>query len=278
MDAYGISVLVRGAGEYASAIARELFLAGNAVVLHQATPPTEIRRQRCYADAWYSQPSLLGSTPLDGVFARRVDTSPALTASLGRRDAIPLAAMPLEQVIDAWPWAVLIDARMPDKLVKPQRHLAGLTIGLGPGFLGGETVDLVIGTDDHNPGAFLPPGCCAAAPVVSDEPHRTLCRAPHAGVFHTECAIGDTVQRGDCVGWLGATAIHVPDHAPSSSLVRGLCRDGNTVGENDEILDLAPPGSKVNGISVKARQITRAVMLAIACDGVPFTTLRRSNP
>ena len=85
MDAYGISVVVRGAGEYASAIARELFLAGNAVVLHQDTPPKEIRRLRSFSEAWFCPPGPLSNTamigaPLDGVFARRVDSSAALTA------------------------------------------------------------------------------------------------------------------------------------------------------------------------------------------------------
>ncbi|SIS37088.1 xanthine dehydrogenase accessory factor [Insolitispirillum peregrinum] len=275
MDAYGISVIVRGTGEYGSAIARELFLAGNAVVLQQSTPPAEIRRLRCFSDAWFCSPgpfamASLSGAQLEGVFARRVDSPATLTACLGRREAIPLAAMPLEHVISAWPWAVLVDARMLRAPAKPQRHLAGLTIGLGGGFLGGETVDLVIGCDDQNPGAFVPTGHCLPFPQEESGPLRTVCRAPHDGIFHTAARIGDRVSPGETIGWVGASEIRIPDHAPQNSLIRGLPRDGATVRDSDEILDLAPPGSRVSGVSVKARTITRAVMLAIASDGEPI--------
>jgi xanthine dehydrogenase accessory factor len=267
MDAYGMSVLIRGCGESASAIARELFLSGNAVVMQQAGPPRDIRRLRCFSDAWYSEQAFVGTVPLEGVFARRVDSCDTMKRVMRRRDAIPLAALPLEAVAEAWPWSVLIDARMIDGVARPQRHLAGLSIGLGPGFLGGETVDLVIGTDDADPGAFLPPGRCAAPPRRDSEVSRNLCCAPHGGIFHAAARIGDAVHRGDCVGWLGATSIHVPDHAPRNSVIRGLPRDGATMAEGDEILDLAPPGARISGISTKARQITRAVMLAVESDG-----------
>lgn len=272
MDAYGISVIVRGTGEYASAIARELFLAGNAVALQQSKPPKDIRRLRSFSDAWYMAPGpfetlgMIGA-PLEGVFARRVDTPTSLVSCLGRRDSIPLAAMPLEHVIAAWPWAVLVDARMIKSPAKPQRHLAGLTIGLGGGFLGGETVDLVIGCDDHNPGAFIPSGQSLPLPRNDDSPQRTSFRSPHDGIFHTSCRIGDRVSSGQTIGWVGATPICIPEHAPHESTIRGLPRDGATVHDGEEILELAPPGSRVSGISVKARQITRAVMLAIAADG-----------
>jgi xanthine dehydrogenase accessory factor len=268
MDAYGISVLVRGSGEYASAIARELFLAGNAVAIQQVGPPSDIRRLRCYADAWHCEQNFIGSIALDGVFARRVDSLEAMKIALRRRDSIPMITLPLDPLIEMWPWSVLVDGRMNGGVARPQRNLAGLSIGLGPGFLGGETVDIVIGTDDANPGTFVPAGLCAAAPRENQNgPSRRLCTAPQGGIFHAAARIGDTVHRGDCVGWLGALSIHVPDHAPGNSRIRGLPRDGATLAEGDEILDLAPPGARISGVSTKARQITRAVMLAIASDG-----------
>jgi xanthine dehydrogenase accessory factor len=267
MDAYGMSVLIRGSGECASAIARELFLAGNAVVMQQAGPPNDIRRLRCYADAWYAEQTFVGSIPLDGIFARRVESIEAMKTAMRRRDAIPLIPLPLEPVVEVWPWSVLIDARMIGTMARPQRHMAGLSIGLGTGFLGGETVDLVIGTDDANPGVFVPAGLCALPKRTTTALPRTLCTAPQGGVFHAAARIGDTVHRNDCVGWLGALSIHVPDHAPGNSRIRGLPRDGAILTEGDEILDLAPPGARISGVSTKARQITRAVMLAVASDG-----------
>jgi xanthine dehydrogenase accessory factor len=69
-DAEGTSVLVRGVGEIASAVARHLIFVGFSVALHQMEPPAVIRRRMAFADAWFD-----GQATLDGVEARRARRS-----------------------------------------------------------------------------------------------------------------------------------------------------------------------------------------------------------
>ena len=60
---------------------------------------------------------------------------------------MPVAVTSFDDVIEATSWSALIDARMRKRAVpEGQRGIAPLTIGLGPNFVAGETVDLAIET------------------------------------------------------------------------------------------------------------------------------------
>ena len=78
---------------------------------------------------------------------RMVDTSAELRDTLAAREVVPVTVVPFSQALDAAAWSTLIDARMRKRAVpERQRGMAPLTIGLGPNFVAGETVDLAIET------------------------------------------------------------------------------------------------------------------------------------
>ena len=80
-----VRVLIRGVGEIGSAVARRLFIAGHAVVVHDGEQPTTTRRGMAFADAVFD-----GHATLDGVTAVRVDCAeavPALRRSGSRDDS-----------------------------------------------------------------------------------------------------------------------------------------------------------------------------------------------
>jgi xanthine dehydrogenase accessory factor len=93
------------------------------------------RRRRC------------GAATLDGLTAVRVNSSVELREGLNAGDVLPVSTAPFGDVLDAVSWSVIVDPRMRKRAVpEVQRGLAPMTIGLGPNFVAGETVDLAIET------------------------------------------------------------------------------------------------------------------------------------
>jgi xanthine dehydrogenase accessory factor len=135
-------VLVRGAGDVGSAVAAMLFRAGYLVALHDEPAPATPRRGMAFADAVFD-----GMARLDGLTALRVDTSAELRDALAAREVVPVTVVPFSQTLEAADWSAVIDARMRKRAVpERQRGMAPLTIGLGPNFIAGETVDVAIET------------------------------------------------------------------------------------------------------------------------------------
>jgi xanthine dehydrogenase accessory factor len=135
-------VLVRGVGDVGSAVAVLLFRAGYAVALHDEPAPATSRRGMAFTDAVFD-----GAATLDGLTAQRVETAPELRHALDAGEVVPVAVGLLSEVFDSAAWSALIDARMRKRAVpEKQRGIAPLTIGLGPNFISGETVDLAIET------------------------------------------------------------------------------------------------------------------------------------
>lgn len=141
-DKRNVPVLVRGVGDVGSAVAVLLFRAGYPVVLHDDSEPTTSRRGMAFTNAVFD-----GTAMLDGVAARRVDLLVSLNDAMIAREAVPVTTAPFQAVLKAVKWSALVDARMRKRVVPEcQRGLAPLTIGLGPNFIAGRTVNLAIET------------------------------------------------------------------------------------------------------------------------------------
>ncbi|ABO60174.1 carbon monoxide dehydrogenase maturation protein (plasmid) [Burkholderia vietnamiensis] len=124
-DAERLPVLVRGTGDIGSAIALALFRDGYPILLHDGPAPTAMRRGMAFTDAVFD-----GTAVLDGVTARRVDS-----------------CAPFHDVLAVAMWSAIIDARLRKRAIpEPLRGLAPITIGVGPNFVAGETVDFAIET------------------------------------------------------------------------------------------------------------------------------------
>ena len=118
------------------------YRAGYAVALHDEPAPATPRRGMAFADAVFD-----GWATLDGLTAVRVKTPAELRHALNAGDVVPVVPASFAEVIEATTWSALIDARMRKRAVpERQRGIAPLTIGLGPNFVAGETVDLAIET------------------------------------------------------------------------------------------------------------------------------------
>ncbi len=252
------SVLVFGMDELASAIARKLHLDGHAVALHQPSPPTTIRRRMAFADAWYE-----GSATFEGVEARRSDKAKDFLAGLRSGQFIPILWHSFDEVTERWPWDVLVDALPPNgRARRPLKNLADLSIGVGPGFVAEDTCDIVIDTRANDPGAVLRVGGIDEPQLPRDDPFSdgTLVPAPEGGLFQVSRFIGERVNPGDVLGFVGSTAIE----APTGGRLRGLARDGAALTKGAPVAEIAvSPSAEVVGICKRDRLIARSVAFVI---------------
>jgi xanthine dehydrogenase accessory factor len=266
------SVLVFGIGELASAVARKLHLAGHAVAIHQPSPPTTIRRRMAFADAWSD-----GACTFEGVEARRADKTKDFLAGLRSGTYIPVLWHPFDDVTTRWPWDVLVDAR--PKTDKPRQKLvdlSDLTIGIGAGFVAGETCDIVIDSGGRDPGAVLRAG---AAPDhgPKDAPFAdgALVHAPVHGLFHGSKLLGEPIEAGQILGFIGTTAVT----ASASGRLRGLARDGAAVAKGAEVAEIvsASPKAVFVGITQRDRMIARSVAFVIEMERAGYTPISFEN-
>lgn len=251
-------VLVRGFNEFGSAIAFQLFHRGVPVLLHDRPLPDDCRRTTSFTDAVW-----LGSVERDGVSARRIDDPRALEAVIEERSVIPLVVEPIEAVLAAYRPDVLIDARMRKREVQErQRGLAPLTVGLGPGFVAGEQVDLIVETGFGED--FARVSDRGATRPQSGEPGKVngvgrqrFVYAPAAGLFRTSLEIGALVQPGDVTGTLDGT----PVLAPVAGALAALVHDNVPVKAGVRLLIVEPRGPEAITRGIGQRQAQLASLL-----------------
>ena len=224
MPRMSVTVLVRGSGDVGSAVAVVLLRAGIGVAIHEVAAPSAPRRGMAFADAVFD-----GAASLDGVVARRIDDVARARARRSRPGRSSPSRPPRSTtVLAALAPDVLVDARMRKRAVpEPQRHLAPLTIGLGPNVVAGETTHLAIETQwGEQLGAVLEAGATRA---LGGEPRSfdghgrdRFVYAPVAGVLRTEARIAQRVAAGEVVATIGDE----PLRAPLDGILRGLTHDG----------------------------------------------------
>lgn len=260
-----LTILVRGAGDVGSAVAHQLFGAGYAVVLHDDPAPTTSRRTMAFTDAIFE-----GRATLAGIQAVLITDLAKMRSVLDDHTAIPVTVDPFAVALAALRPDILIDARMRKRSVpERQRGLAPLTIGLGPNFVAGETVDLAVETawgDDL--GAVVTAG---PTRPLAGEP-RTLAGhardrfvyAPLAGLFRTAYRIGDAVAAG-------TTVAYVDDHplaAPLSGTLRGLTHDAVPVAAGTKVIEVDPRGGPIpSSLGERPTRIAVGVLQALTMAG-----------
>ena len=255
-------VLIRGLGDVGSAVAAVLFRAGYRVALHDVPAPATPRRGMAFADAIFD-----GSTTLNGLTAKRIESAAESHQALARVVTLPVAVWPFADMLGAADWSVVVDARMRKREIpEQQRGIAPLTIGLGPNFVAGGNVDLAIETSwGDNLGVVIAVG--PTLPLDGEpRPIGGVARArfvyaPRAGRFDTAIHIGDRVEEGALVAAIADTALR----APISGIIRGLTRDGVDVGIRAKVIEVDPRGDPAAafGLGERPRRIAEGVFKAL---------------
>lgn len=253
-----MKVLIIGAGELASGCAQRLFQSGFDVVMTEVRQPLAVRRAVSFCTAVWE-----GEAEVEGVAARLWSLGDSLPETL---DHVAVFVDPELTLLDRWRPAVLVDARLLKKAKGTAVKQAPLVISLGPGAVCGRDAHIVVETHrGPDLGRLIQEGTAAAdtgvpGPLGGETAKRVL-RAPAAGPMRAVVAIGDTVEAGELIAWVGKH----PVHTGIGGVVRGLVRDGIVATPNLKLGDVDPRGDvqACFAVSDKSSAIGKAVLQAI---------------
>lgn len=295
-------IICRGAGDLATGIIHRLYRAGHRVIALETDYPAAIRRQVSFCEAVYD-----GSAAVEGVTARLVpvltdaetdtetysgvnDTPAAHTASekwdrsaieaVFEAGEVPLLIDPTGESIELLKPDVVVDAIIAKKNLGTTINMAPLVIGVGPGFMAGHDVHLVIESmRGHNLARIITDGMAQPNTGVPGNiagfTSERVVHAPAAGYIHDVRKIGDIVQKGDEIARIypdkgsfdNELSEYVPVNATITGIIRGLIREGYYFKKGFKIADIDPRESELTNcftISDKARSIAGSVLEAVS--------------
>lgn len=253
-------VIVRGAGDLATATIIKLSRAGYDVLALETQEPTQVRRNVSFAEAVYE-----GRHSVDGLEAVRIDS---LEDAFRAFDSglVPVLVDPQGESIARLHPAVVVDAIIAKRNLGTRIDMAPLTIALGPGFTAGTDVDVVIETQrGHNLGRIIRSGQAAANTgvpgIIAGYGAERVVRSSCGGIFRGLRTFGDIVRKGDVIAYV----CDQPQTAPIDGMIRGMLHSGLSVPEGFKIADIDPRGEGIeyDSPSDKARCIAGAVLEAV---------------
>ena len=255
-----LKVLVRGAGEIATAMACRMAEARFHVVMTETDHPEAVRRRFAFSEVIYEKVKTV-----EGKVARLVDDY-AGVMKCWENGEIAVIIDPEAKIKDQIHPDVEIDAIIAKKNLGTKMTDAELVIGLGVGFEAGVDTHVVIETNrGHNLGRIIRKGL---ADPDTGEPgniagytYERVLRAPCDGILETDHDLGDIVKAGDIIGYVDGQ----PMKTVLSGVIRGLLRNGTKVHKGMKSGDVDPRGqvTYVDTISDKGRTISGGVLEAI---------------
>ncbi len=252
--------LIRGAGDLASGIALRLWHSGFDVAMTEIEHPTSIRRTVSFSEAVVN-----GRADVEDVSAQLAENI-THAKELMKRDILPVFVDPECFCREALHPDILIDAILAKRNLGTKITDAPIVIGVGPGFEAGVDCHAVIETmRGHTLGRVIYNG---SALPNTDIPGRIggftgerVLRAPDNGFFKGTRRIGDIVEAGDIVGYVGEK----PMICTIGGVLRGLLADGTQTHEGMKAGDVDPRGERdyCYTVSDKALAIAGGVLEAI---------------
>ena len=256
-------IVVKGAGEMASAIAWRLYMANmRRICMLDLDQPLCVRRQVSFCTALES-----GAAVVEGVRAVAARDWGAIEAAWAAQSIPVVSTTDWERIDSKTPAPdVLIDAILAKRNLGTRKHAARLVIALGPGFTAGADCHLVIETNrGHDLGRII--ACGSAGPDtgvpgdIAGHTEKRVLRAPAAGTFDSQRAIGELVRVNDVIGHIAGQ----PITALLDGMLRGLIRPGTRVSAGLKLCDIDPRAKREHcqTISDKARAIAGAALEAV---------------
>ena len=270
-----ILIICRGGGDLATGIVHRLFRAGYQVLILETAEPAAIRRQVSFCEAVYE-----GTATVEGVTAERIYTAKKQAVEeVLQRGRIPLLVDPDGRSIEVLKPDVVVDAIIAKKNLGTYKEMAPLVIGIGPGFVAGKDVHLVVESmRGHNLARILETGSALAnTGIPGNIGGYTKERVIHAaaeGYMKTLHQIGDVVRKGEKIariyeqmspeGVFSGRFVSVEATIPG--VLRGLIREGYHFQKGFKIADIDPRESELANcftISDKASSIGGSVLEAV---------------
>jgi xanthine dehydrogenase accessory factor len=268
--------LIKGAGDLATGVAIRLHRSGFAVVMSEIAHPTAVRRAVAFAEAVTD-----GRVEVEGIEGVRAEDATAVRGVL-EAGKIAVIVDPQASIRAELAPVLLVDAIVAKRNLGTRITHAPAVVALGPGFTAGLDAHAVIETKRGSTlGRVITSGEALPDTGIPGEVggfgEERVLRAPAAGVFRGERAIGAAVTRGDIVGYVD----DAPVRSRLDGVLRGLLRSDLVVTAGFKVGDVDPRCAREHCflVSDKALAIAGGVLEA-ACallGGVHFVVERRSE-
>jgi xanthine dehydrogenase accessory factor len=253
-------ILIRGAGEVASAIAHKLSASRFQVCMTDITKPLAVSRGVCFCEVMYE-----GEKTIDGVTAKLVSSSDEIDKTW-QAGKIAVMIDPQASIKDSLKPDIIIDAIMAKKDTGTKITDAQLVIGMGIGFHVGKNAHLIVETSNsENMGRVLYKGEAEpndGVPVeINGLTQERVLRHPQGGLFKEVKLVGDTVKAGDIIGTVNGS----PVKSEIDGVVRALIRDNTNVAPMIKLGEIDPRGESwmCYAIRPRMRAIAGGVLEAI---------------
>lgn len=254
-------VVVRGGGDVSTGSIQRLHRAGFKVLVLEIPKPTAIRRTVALSEAIND-----GESKVEDIIAKRIENIDE-AESVWSEGKVAMMVDPKCESIEKLKPVAVVDAIIAKKNLGTNINMAPIVIGLGPGFVAGEDVDIVIETNrGHNLGKLIFEGPASAntgnpGNIQGYTTERVL-YSPGEGNIQNIHDIGDIVEKDEVI----ATVDGKPVKAKLAGVVRGLIKDQTYVTEGFKIGDVDPRSDQLENcytISDKARAIGGASLEAV---------------
>ncbi|MEG1104546.1 MAG: selenium-dependent molybdenum cofactor biosynthesis protein YqeB [Oscillospiraceae bacterium] len=246
-------VLIKGAGDIASGIAYRLFNCGFNIVMTDIEKPTTVRCTVAFSTAVYK-----GTQVVEGVTAERVKDCNGAKECFKQNKIAVIVGEAAEIAKELCP-DVFIDAVLAKYNTGTNTSLAPIVIGIGPGFTAGADCHAAVETKrGHTLGRVILSGTPIANTGIPGNiggfTSERIIRAGADGAFIPMAKIGDMVQKGDIVAWVGKAETA----AQLSGVVRGMLPEGTVVTKGMKSGDIDPRGIKEYCYSVSDKALAVA--------------------
>jgi len=257
----GDIVVVRGGGDIASGVIQKLHRTGFKVLVLENANPTSIRRTVCFSEAIHYNKITLEN--IVAVFCNNTDE----INKAWNKNQVPVVIDPQCKYVNEFKPLIVVDAIIAKINTGMNKNLAPVTVAVGPGFIAGKDVDVVIESNrGHNLGKLIFEGMAEPNTKVPGKiegfTFERVLYSPCEGLFKTQHSIGDIVKKGQII----ATVNEENVVSKIDGLLRGILRDNTYVPANFKIGDVDPRINQINNcytISDKARSIGGAVLEAV---------------
>ena len=245
-------VIVRGGGDVATGTIQKLKRVGFDVLVLEIERPTCIRRNVALAQAIFE-----GEIKIEDIEAIYCKDKSEIEKAFAD-DKIAVTVDPEGRFIEEMKPICVIDGILAKKNLGTKKDMAPITIGLGPGFVAGEDVDLVIETNrGHDLGRLIFEGSAAKNTGnpgnINGFTTERILRSSANGKLHIIKDLGSVVKKGEPVALVDGKEIY----AGLDGMVRGMINEGIEVTKGMKIGDVDPRVIPRNAktISDKARLI-----------------------
>lgn len=258
-------IIVRGGGDIATGIIYKLYQCGFSVLVLETNKPSAIRRNVAYSEAVYQ-----GQQKVEDVICYLAENLENAKDLLEQKKLTMLIDPKGESIQSLKPIAV-VDAILAKRNLGTTKNMAGIVIGVGPGFEAGKDVHAVIETmRGHRLGRIIYDGAAikntGIPGMIGGYAKERVIYSPVKGTLHTIRQIADVVKKGEVIAYVENQKEKRFVYATIDGILRGLLPDGYEVTEGFKMADIDPRIDEYENcflISEKARCIAGGVLEAI---------------